>query len=685
MASVVEQTPYNEYTADGVATVYPYEFQLLDVDDLVVTVDGVVIPASDFTLSGVGVQAGGSVTFDVAPSNAAYVLLSREIALQRDIEYQNNGDLRSPTVNLDFNRLWQALQGWFARLNSSIRAPYPEQLTVLPGVSERADKTLGFDSAGNPTVLTPVSGSAADVLTQLASSASASLGANLVAYNPVRSYTLGLGSFLNYTFAVTGPESETATTPSNYAYTPGHLYRYGTNTTPGTTDMSAAFEAMLGAMAYYSNPANETAGGDVDVPSGGTGIVPDGTHRVASSVLMPIYTSMVAGRGNRWLKGQAEAGYFGVTIVNDVPAPSGITGPAFKLQAGCSIEGFRFIKQAATQNEAIRINAENARVQYNAFDSALKHVVVTNEIVDIDPIYGVISDNQFFHLNDPDNASIQFFGGTAGGGYIIERNNFNYNAAIGYTGSRCIRYDYVNSSTLNAVKIRDNIFQNVSGTGNHPVVDLTLSKDCHIAGNSWGGIPGASQFCLEIGGSGHLIENNQFAGYGGVHFLSTTRKTYMGPQDFTTGGVTVPWLLDSGAQVDIYDEQGVAWTPTLTFGGAASGMAGTFTGRYTKIRNMVHVYGSVVLTAKGASTGAAVIGGLPHTVLNNDLSYAYAGGVDFAVMTGIGSGITLRGVPNTTTLGLRTSSATNCSDLTHANFNNTSEIKFYATYIAYLP
>ena len=92
MSSVVEQTPYNQYIGNGVATVYPYEFQLLSADDLVVTIDDVLIPPSDFVLSGVGVQAGGSVTFNTAPANLSDVLLSRVIALQRDVDYQPNGD-----------------------------------------------------------------------------------------------------------------------------------------------------------------------------------------------------------------------------------------------------------------------------------------------------------------------------------------------------------------------------------------------------------------------------------------------------------------------------------------------------------------------------------------------------------------------------------------------------------------
>lgn len=191
MPSVVEQTPYNEYTGNGVATAYPYEFELLDADDLVVTIDGVVIPASDFTLTGVGDQGGGTVTFDTAPGNLTDVLLSRDLALQREIDYQTNGDLQSPTVNLDFNRIWQALQGFWARITNSIRAPYPEQLDELPPAADRANTVLAFDADGQPTVMVPSSGTAADVLIQLARDDDFQFGAAQIGFGPSLVYASG--------------------------------------------------------------------------------------------------------------------------------------------------------------------------------------------------------------------------------------------------------------------------------------------------------------------------------------------------------------------------------------------------------------------------------------------------------------------------------------------------------------
>lgn len=229
--------PYNEYTGNGVSTVYAFGFTLLDADDLAVTIDGT--PTSDYTISGLGVAAGGSITFSTAPANGTSVVLEREIALVRATEYQTNGDLQAATVNDDFNRLWLATQQTSAAGGRAIRVPELDVLPALPAAASRANTTLGFDSSGNPTVLTPVSGSAADVLTRLADNADAAKSASLLSYNAALAYASGLGQFLNYLHARTASEISASVTPSNYAYFPGDVRRYGA-VVNGSTDDAAA-------------------------------------------------------------------------------------------------------------------------------------------------------------------------------------------------------------------------------------------------------------------------------------------------------------------------------------------------------------------------------------------------------------------------------------------------------------
>lgn len=71
------------------------------------------------------------------------------------------------------------------------------------------------------------------------------------------------------------------------------------------------------------------------------------------------------------------------------------------------------------------------------------------------------------------------------------------------------------------------------------------------------------------------------------------------------------------------DAQRGTFTPTLTFGGGSTGM--TFTaqaGFYRKVGWVVFFTLRLTLSAKGSSTGSAVIGGLPFTALSTSNSHA---------------------------------------------------------------
>lgn len=147
--TVVVQTPYNAHLANGVTTLFGFTFQLLDEGDLQVSLDGVV-QMGGFTISGLGVQAGGSVTFSLEPANNVLVELQRRIPLSRSTDYQQNGDLPEAVLDLDFDRLWQAMQDqtYFAGLTVGLPAGDAAAPMILPSVAERANKFFAFDAGG---------------------------------------------------------------------------------------------------------------------------------------------------------------------------------------------------------------------------------------------------------------------------------------------------------------------------------------------------------------------------------------------------------------------------------------------------------------------------------------------------------------------------------------------------------
>ena len=213
--SVPNQTPYNIYTANGLTTVFAYEFYLISASDIQVTINGNEV-TSGYTVSGVGNTGGGEVTFLTAPANGSTVIFERVTPTYRLTDYQDNGDLLADTVNKDFDRLWMAIQRAFIYLGVALTRPLfgggpfnangyrianladpvddqdaatkkfvientrvnlaktlrvPESsVPVLPSIIYRKNKILAFNDQGNPIAILPESGSASDVLLELASS-----------------------------------------------------------------------------------------------------------------------------------------------------------------------------------------------------------------------------------------------------------------------------------------------------------------------------------------------------------------------------------------------------------------------------------------------------------------------------------------------------------------------------------
>ena len=102
--TVSAQTPINRSTGNGVTTVFPYTFKIISSADMEVSVDGVVKTLTvDYTLSGVGDDAGGNVTMLAAPATSTSVVRRRNMALTRNTDYQDQGELPASTLDSDLD------------------------------------------------------------------------------------------------------------------------------------------------------------------------------------------------------------------------------------------------------------------------------------------------------------------------------------------------------------------------------------------------------------------------------------------------------------------------------------------------------------------------------------------------------------------------------------------------------
>lgn len=191
---VSAQTPVNSSTGNGVTTVFPYTFKILAEADILVTVDGVTKTlTTDYSVSGVGNDAGGNVTFVSAPAGGTVVVLRRDMTIERTTDYQENGDLPAATLDDDIDRVVMIEQQINADITRSLKMPAGEtgDQTIPSSAAERSLKLLGFDASGNLQVyaaadfpLTAVSAFVqtllddADAATARTTLGAASLGAN---------------------------------------------------------------------------------------------------------------------------------------------------------------------------------------------------------------------------------------------------------------------------------------------------------------------------------------------------------------------------------------------------------------------------------------------------------------------------------------------------------------------------
>jgi len=179
--TVSAQTPINRSTGNGVTTVFPYSFKVLSAGDMQVTVGGVVKAlTTDYTLSGVGTDSG-NVTMLAAPASGAVVVLQRNMAYTRGIDFQDQGSLPAATLDGDQDAPVMMIQQMAVDVTRSIRYPLQDAaMTDLPAAAVRANLLLGFDALGNPVATSPM----ADSSTGLRAALSASSGASLLGFTP---------------------------------------------------------------------------------------------------------------------------------------------------------------------------------------------------------------------------------------------------------------------------------------------------------------------------------------------------------------------------------------------------------------------------------------------------------------------------------------------------------------------
>lgn len=145
------QNPVTTHTANGIATVYTYDFLCLDPVDLTVIVDFIEVDPSTYSVLSFGANTGGEIQFNEAPASGLSIIIRLKVRLDRKTNYQFSGDFQSPVVNQDFDRLWLSQQSQEVDLESAVKFPPGEAAGFLPSIAIRKGKALVFNATtGQP-------------------------------------------------------------------------------------------------------------------------------------------------------------------------------------------------------------------------------------------------------------------------------------------------------------------------------------------------------------------------------------------------------------------------------------------------------------------------------------------------------------------------------------------------------
>jgi len=162
--TLVSTTNKVTYTGNGATTVFPFSFPIRDEDDLVVvlTENGIDTEVgSNFTVAGIGNDAGGSVTYPTTGSpitSAKRITILRRVDVTQETNLTNQSTLYPEALEQALDRIVMQVQQNAEQLTRALLFSIADPSTgaILPAAADRAGKYLTFDASGNPAATATV-------------------------------------------------------------------------------------------------------------------------------------------------------------------------------------------------------------------------------------------------------------------------------------------------------------------------------------------------------------------------------------------------------------------------------------------------------------------------------------------------------------------------------------------------
>jgi hypothetical protein len=143
------------YYGNGVATSFPFTFEVLSADQVVVYVNGGLVSDSSYSVALAGDSPSkGTVTFTTAPASGGEIYTVLDPAFSQDIEFADGAPYLAKAHNDGYDQSALRDQALARDLSRSIKAPMWETIGSLPPKAQRQNSIQGFDVNGDPTAVT---------------------------------------------------------------------------------------------------------------------------------------------------------------------------------------------------------------------------------------------------------------------------------------------------------------------------------------------------------------------------------------------------------------------------------------------------------------------------------------------------------------------------------------------------
>jgi hypothetical protein len=159
--SVSSTTTKVSYSGDGSQTVFAYTFKIFAAADLRVIerasngTETLKTLTTHYTVSGVGTDGGGNVTFGTAPASGVTVIIKRNLGLTQGTDYIDNDPFPAESHEDALDRLTFIAQNIQEQVDRCIKASETNTLSGAEftiGASDRANKIFAFDSSGDVSI-----------------------------------------------------------------------------------------------------------------------------------------------------------------------------------------------------------------------------------------------------------------------------------------------------------------------------------------------------------------------------------------------------------------------------------------------------------------------------------------------------------------------------------------------------